>query len=84
MAKLKNNLRELLRRKYGIKEPARLPSQEQIAKDLGIAQSSLSMWLNGKVTRYDEDMLMKLCKALDCTVGDLLYIEYAPGEREHA
>jgi len=78
---LKNNFRSLLMRKYGIKEPARLPAQQQIAADLDVSQATISLWLSEKVTRFDEVMLIKLCKGLGCSVGDLLNISE---EREPA
>jgi DNA-binding Xre family transcriptional regulator len=84
MARLKNNFKTLLMKRYGIVEPARLPPQAKIAEDIGIWQSTVSLWLNESVTRFDDEILIKMCRFLRCNVGDLIFIEYEPGEREHA
>jgi DNA-binding Xre family transcriptional regulator len=83
MAKLKTNFRALLMKRYKIKEPARLPPQVKIAKDIGVSQSTISLWLNDKVSQFDDDMLVTMCKFLGCEVGELLYIEWN-GERQPA
>jgi DNA-binding Xre family transcriptional regulator len=81
MAKLKTNFRQLLMKRYGIVEPARLPPQAKIADDIGVWQSTVSLWLNDNVSRFDDDILVKMCTFLRCEVGDLIYIEWN-GERK--
>lgn len=87
MAKLKTNFRKLLMQRYSIVEPARLPPQSQIAADINIAQPTVSMWLNDRVSRFDDEILIKICKFLRCEVGELIYIEWnnkPAQERERA
>lgn len=55
-------------------------TQEQIAKATGIGQSTVSRWWNGKVDRFDSGTVLKFCQYLNCEVGDLIAIEYEPGE----
>ncbi len=80
MGRLKNNFEALLHKKYGVAGGARLPRQEQIAADTGLSQSTISMWMNDKVTRFDRDVIERLCDFFDCDVGDLLFIERAEAQ----
>ncbi len=60
---------------------------EELLKQKGISRYQLSQMTNTKyqtidnyyknrVTRYDGYLLSKICKALDCEVGDILkYVE---------
>lgn len=77
MAQLKTNFRKLLMRRYGIVEPARLPPQAKIADDIGVSQSTVSLWLNDNVSRFDDEMLVTMCKFLGCEVGELIYIDWS-------
>lgn len=83
MAQLKTNFRQLLMKRYGIVEPARLPAQSKIASDIGVAQPTVSLWLNDGVSRFDDGILIKICTFLQCEVGDLIYIEW-DGEKQPA
>lgn len=73
MAKLRNKLKTLLIQKYGIEGD--IPSQENLAVQMGLTQNTLSRWMRGKISRFDEDSITKICVFLDCEVGDLLYID---------
>ncbi len=75
MGKLKNNFEALLLKKYGVAGGARLPRQEKIAADTGLSQSTISMWMNDRVTRFDRDVIERLCEFFGCDVGDLLFID---------
>ena len=46
-------------------------TQGDIAKKLGVDQSSVHLWESGK-TKPRVDTLIKLAKLLKCTVNDLL------------
>ena len=48
----------------------------QVALATGINISTLSAWLNNRVTRYDADKLAALCDFFRCKPGELL--EYIP------
>ena len=45
-------------------------TQEQLAEKLGVGQSTVAMWENGK-NSPQSDKLPKLAEALGCTVNDL-------------
>ena len=44
----------------------------KLAEKSGLARSTISMLYNDKAARIDYATLDKLCRALDCSVGDLL------------
>lgn len=58
----------------------------QLSKKTGIRPNTLSQWVNNDKLREEEkhvkaisvELLNLMCKALDCTPGDLL--EYAPDD----
>jgi putative transcriptional regulator len=41
-------------------------------------RTQLNGYCNNKITRLDTDVLARLCRALNCEIGDIL--EYAPLE----
>lgn len=49
----------------------------EIAAQIGISETQLSLFRSGKVRGIRFGTLARLCAALDCTPGDLL--DYAPG-----
>lgn len=54
---------------------ARNKAQKEFAKDLGIAESTLSCYISGTRTPNFE-IMYKICKALDISISDL-FGEYA-------
>lgn len=70
MVKLKTRFRELVEKKYG----GNLPSQDTIARDLEISQTTVSRWMTGAPNRFDSETVANICKNLNCTPGDLLYV----------
>lgn len=47
-------------------------SQYWLAKQTGIAISTISNMCNGKTSRIDFSVLQKICDALDCEVYDII------------
>jgi|GEM_PF-3391572 len=76
MAVLKNNFEDLLRQKFGVQSKGRLPTQQELAREIGISQTTVSRWLNQKIDRFDTSTLEKMCTYLDCNVGDLVYLDF--------
>lgn len=74
---IRNRFKALLLQKSA-KEGERI-SLGQVALATHINISTLSGWLNNRVTRYDADKLAALCEFFECKPGDLL--EYAPIEQ---
>ena len=59
---------------------ARNKAQKEFAKDLGIAESTLSCYISGTRTPNFE-IMYKICKALDISISDL-FGEYANERRK--
>lgn len=51
-------------------------SKNQICKDLDIPRTNFNRYCKGKFQRIDANLVCKLCKYLDISVGEL--IEYIP------
>lgn len=61
---------------------ARQLKAKQIAAQIGVSETHLSLFRSGKVRGVRFSTLTKLCAALDCQPGDLLV--YEPGEADLA
>lgn len=68
MATVEVRLKELLKE--------RKMTQRQLADLTGIGQARISHWAGNKVDRLDRETIAKICIALNCEVGDLLYIDH--------
>ena len=44
----------------------------ELAKRTGIQYHIVDKYYKNKVTRYDSDLLMRMCNALDCEIGELI------------
>jgi putative transcriptional regulator len=53
-------------------------SVKDLERGTGVSYSTLYNWYAGRVTRFDADVLDKLCQFFDVTVADIL--EHRPGE----
>lgn len=51
-----------------------------VAKALGISRVALDNWVNDEITRFDTDMLKKICNYFKVPLSDLL--EYTPEKDE--
>jgi putative transcriptional regulator len=59
---------------------ARRMTARDLAAEIGLSETQLSLFRSGKVKGIRFSTLARLCQALDCRPGDLL--DYAPGEEE--
>ena len=55
-------------------------SKNKLCHMAEMQRTQLNHYCNNDVTRLDTDVLVRLCTALDCTIGDLL--EFIPPDRE--
>ena len=55
---------------------ARKMSKNELCYRAEVQRTQLNRYCAGTVTRLDTDVLIRLCYALDCSLGDLL--EYVP------
>jgi len=61
---------------------ARRMTARELAAQIGLSETQLSLFRSGKVMGIRFSTLARLCAALDCRPGDLL--DYDPGEEEAA
>ncbi len=47
-------------------------SRYELAKRTGTAYQIIDNYYKNKVVRYDSDLLDRMCKALSCTISDLI------------
>ncbi len=55
-------------------------SKNKFSEAANMQRSQINHFCNNEVTRFDADVLCRICLALNCTVGDLL--EYVPPDSE--
>lgn len=53
-------------------------SMYKLAKDTGVTRTRIVLYCKNRVQRPDLALLARICRALDCEVGDIL--RYIPGE----
>ena len=71
---VKNRLAELIAIKARQEERGRISNRE-IAEVLGISPVTVNRYVNNEITRFDSDTVQKLCDYLDCSIGELLYLD---------
>lgn len=68
MAKLVIHLKELMEKHDNV-------TQKELSKATGIAQSTISRWVNQYVDRLDKNAIEAFCKYFDCKLTDLISLE---------
>ena len=53
--------------------------QYELAEKAGISKNTVSAFINDKWDRISRDVLLSICRALDCQPGDLL--AYVPDDK---
>lgn len=61
---IRNRLSELM--------GARRLNQRDVQRGTGLAYKTVNKWYNDELTAFDRDALLKLCRFLGVSVGDLL------------
>lgn len=46
----------------------------ELAKRTGIQYHIIDNYYKNKVTRYDSDLLLRMCNALDCEISELIQL----------
>lgn len=59
-------------------------NQAIIAEDTGLAFNTVNAWWHNRVTRYDEVVIITLCRYIPCNVSDLLTIEDVEANKKRA
>ena len=57
-------------------------SIQELARQTGVSYSTLHDFYHDRLKRFDGEVLDRLCRALGCTVGDIL--EYVPDSQSKA
>jgi DNA-binding Xre family transcriptional regulator len=78
MARLKNRL-PILMAEYRMKSGERL-SLTRLAELADVSRDTLSSMVNDPETAISSNTITAVCKFFKIQPGDLLFIEYAPGE----
>ncbi|MCL1975498.1 MAG: helix-turn-helix transcriptional regulator [Firmicutes bacterium] len=53
-------------------------SRYELAKRTGITYPTIDSYYKNKALRYDTEVLLKICMALNCDIGELIIIIRAP------
>lgn len=48
-------------------------TQSQIVKRTGLHNQIVERYISGSITRFDKDVLAKLCFVLNCELSDIMY-----------
>ena len=73
MPQLRTRLKVLMAEK-ALRENRKI-TQQVVAAETGVSQSTLSKYANDSMERIERETLVKLCVYFDCDVGDLLFID---------
>ena len=58
-------------------------SKRKIGRMAEMNWSQVDKYCKGEITRFDADVLVRMCMALDCKLSDLLeYVPYVPPPKE--
>jgi putative transcriptional regulator len=71
--KIKNRLFELIREKE-LKTGRRI-TQKAIAEFAGVSEHTMINWLRNDMTRYETNVVERICDYFDCDLCELLYFE---------
>ena len=56
-------------------------SRNKFCQKAEIQRSQLNGYINNTITRLDTEVLVRICRTLDCSIADLL--EYIPPDKLH-
>ena len=56
-------------------------SKSKVAQRAEMQRTQLNNYYKNEVTRFDADVLARLCTVLECQIGDLLEFVPAPSEQ---
>jgi DNA-binding Xre family transcriptional regulator len=76
--RLRNKVLELLMEKE--KKLGRRIKFIEISEATGLANSIVSRWMNGKIERFDSEVLEKLGDYFECDLQDILFFEMVEDE----
>lgn len=73
---VRSRLKELIAQKERL--VGRSIQQKEVAAETGLTEHTIGRWMKpDPLSRIETDVAIPLCVYLGCTLGDLLYIDYA-------
>ncbi len=72
--KIRNRLLELMQERE--RKIGRRIKQRDIAEFVGVSDHTIINWIRNTTTKYDGQILERLCDYFNCDIGDLLYFEW--------
>jgi putative transcriptional regulator len=72
--KIRNRLMELMQERE--RKIGRRLKQRDVARAVGTADHTIMNWLRNEVSRFDSDLLERMCEFFECEVGDLIYLKW--------
>lgn len=57
----------------------RIISPSVVADESEVSRQTIYNWINGDLRRFEESVVVKLCRYFDCKLGDLLYVDLDAG-----
>lgn len=72
--RVRNRLLELIQERE--RKIGRRVKQRDIAEFAGVTDHTIINWIRNDVTRYDAQMIERLCDYFNCDISDLLYFEW--------
>ncbi len=71
--KVRNRLLELMQKRE--RKIGRRVKQHDIAEFVGVNDHTIINWIRNDVTKYDGQIIERLCDYFNCELSDLLYFE---------
>jgi len=74
--RVQNRIAVLLYQKE-LREKRRV-TQQELARAIGVSENTITNWMYNDVTKFQAEIIEKLCTFFDCGLCDLLYFEDLP------
>lgn len=74
--RVQNRIAVLLYQKE-LREKRRV-TQQELARAIGVSENTITNWMYNDVTKFQAEIIEKLCRFFDCGLCDLLYFEDVP------
>lgn len=73
---VRNRVAVLLYQKE-VREKRRV-TQQELARAIGVSENTITNWVYNDVTKFQAEIIEKLCTFFECGLCDLLYFEDIP------
>ncbi len=59
-------------------------ARNELARRIGTKFQTVDQYYKNRVVRYDSDLLLRMCIALDCNIEDVVEIVDVPDDKKHS